>query len=235
LISIRTIRDGDVQGLISHLFGNAVPTQPRAPSIDLNVPFSEKDEAKRLGARWNAERKKWFVPAGVNSEPFKRWVETKPEPVARSVTQTMLAPVWLLTSTENCYRCHKISPVFAIASKSIEDYDIDEYDDVHYQTHRADENTHVSISNLENVDERIGQYLAKFAPKYRMDFSKTQSANVYMNHCHHCGAKLGDFYMHNEPGGAFFPDSYEDSQRLKRVMFESGQYSVQGSIGLTGF
>ena len=33
--------------------------------VDLSVPFSEKDEAKQLGARWNPERRIWYVPAGV--------------------------------------------------------------------------------------------------------------------------------------------------------------------------
>lgn len=32
------------------------------PRIDLTVPFAEKDEAKRLGARWDGERKLWYVP-----------------------------------------------------------------------------------------------------------------------------------------------------------------------------
>lgn len=27
------------------------------PRIDLTAPFAEKNEAKRLGARWDAERK----------------------------------------------------------------------------------------------------------------------------------------------------------------------------------
>lgn len=39
----------------------------------LNVPYAEKDEAKRLGAKWDATRKKWYVPDGVNAEPFSRW------------------------------------------------------------------------------------------------------------------------------------------------------------------
>lgn len=30
------------------------------PRIDLAVPFAEKDEAKRLSARWDGERKLWF-------------------------------------------------------------------------------------------------------------------------------------------------------------------------------
>jgi hypothetical protein len=32
------------------------------PPTDLNVPFHEKDDAKRLGARWDAIRKTWFLP-----------------------------------------------------------------------------------------------------------------------------------------------------------------------------
>ena len=87
------------------------------------------------------------------------------------------------------------------------------------------------ISNLEKVDERIGQYLAEFAPNHRMDFSKTQSAKVYMNHCQHCGAKLGDFFLH-ELGGALAPNTCEDAQRMKQMMFESGRYTIKGSIGM---
>jgi len=42
----------------------------------LNVPYSEKDEAKKLGAKWNPRVKKWFVPAGVNTRPFLKWIDT---------------------------------------------------------------------------------------------------------------------------------------------------------------
>lgn len=42
--------------------------------IELNVPFLEKDEAKRLGARWNNVAKRWYVPHGVDSAPFARWL-----------------------------------------------------------------------------------------------------------------------------------------------------------------
>lgn len=29
--------------------------------ILLNVPYSEKDEAKGLGAKWDSNKKKWYV------------------------------------------------------------------------------------------------------------------------------------------------------------------------------
>lgn len=39
----------------------------------LKVPYAEKDEAKALGARWNKERKMWYVPEGQDGAPFARW------------------------------------------------------------------------------------------------------------------------------------------------------------------
>lgn len=40
----------------------------------LKVPYAEKDEAKALGARWNQDRKVWYVPEGVPDAPFARWI-----------------------------------------------------------------------------------------------------------------------------------------------------------------
>lgn len=41
--------------------------------IYLNVPFAQKDEAKALGARWDAVKKKWYVPANKDVTLFARW------------------------------------------------------------------------------------------------------------------------------------------------------------------
>jgi hypothetical protein len=40
----------------------------------LKVPYAEKDQAKALGARWNAERKTWYVPDGQPAAPFEKWL-----------------------------------------------------------------------------------------------------------------------------------------------------------------
>lgn len=40
----------------------------------LKVPYAEKDQAKALGARWNSERKTWYVPDGQPSAPFEQWL-----------------------------------------------------------------------------------------------------------------------------------------------------------------
>ena len=46
--------------------------------INLKVPFNEKDQAKSLGARWNAEAKLWYVPQGVDAAPFEKWLLSAP-------------------------------------------------------------------------------------------------------------------------------------------------------------
>lgn len=41
--------------------------------IYLAVPYAQKDEAKSLGARWDATQKKWYVPAGKDLGLFAKW------------------------------------------------------------------------------------------------------------------------------------------------------------------
>ena len=44
--------------------------------IYLDVPFREKDQAKQLGARWDAVTKRWYIPdeSLVNKNLFSRWL-----------------------------------------------------------------------------------------------------------------------------------------------------------------
>ena len=44
--------------------------------IYLNCPYSEKDECKQLGARWDNERRQWYIPVGADVEPFQKWMST---------------------------------------------------------------------------------------------------------------------------------------------------------------
>jgi hypothetical protein len=57
----------------------------------LDVPYASKDEVKRIGgARWNPDRKSWYLPDGVNREPFAAWVRDA-EPAAPIVPPTFAA------------------------------------------------------------------------------------------------------------------------------------------------
>ena len=59
---------------------------------NLKVPFAEKDEAKRLGARWDPANKVWYVKDVADLSAFARWSPTSanvqhgttPKPAATS-------------------------------------------------------------------------------------------------------------------------------------------------------
>ncbi|MFW1856634.1 DUF5710 domain-containing protein [Acinetobacter ursingii] len=58
----------------------------------LTVSFTEKDEVKKLGAKWDSKEKSWYVPAGQDTAPFEKWI---PDQVAvvdvQSVAQDEVA------------------------------------------------------------------------------------------------------------------------------------------------
>ena len=62
---------------------------PAPARVYLAVTFAEKDRVKAAGARWDKERKAWFVPEGRDAAAFEAWlpgrVQTQPkaaDPVA---------------------------------------------------------------------------------------------------------------------------------------------------------
>jgi len=40
----------------------------------LNCPYSEKEECKKLGGKWDPFRKKWYVPEGLDTKVFSKWL-----------------------------------------------------------------------------------------------------------------------------------------------------------------
>ena len=62
----------------------------------LRVPFAEKDEAKRLGARWDPAKKQWYVQNAPNLAAFERWLPAQGDLVTAAATpaaRTKAAPV----------------------------------------------------------------------------------------------------------------------------------------------
>lgn len=58
--------------------GVARPDSPAIPNISkivfLNVPYAQKEKAKLLGAKWDANKRKWYVPIGIEVAPFISWL-----------------------------------------------------------------------------------------------------------------------------------------------------------------
>ena len=178
----------------------------------LNVPFSEKDEAKLLSARWNPNIKKWYVPIGVNLSLFEKWMLVENE--------FALPPLFIVKSAQECWKCSQPSDVYCIASSGFLDED-------------GTDNEFTTFSNLENIGIQVETLIQEYIPLYKLDYSKTVEGVYYMNHCQNCSVKLGDFFMHSEPGGAFFPMS--ENSATKIIIFQlsaiNKKVAISGSPG----
>lgn len=56
----------------------------------LSVPFDEKNQAKKLGAKWDYEDKYWYAPAKTNLVPLKKWLLT--EQIQKNPIKESLSP-----------------------------------------------------------------------------------------------------------------------------------------------
>lgn len=80
--------------------------------IFLKVPFAEKDQAKALGARWDGERRSWYVPEGVSSSAFTQWLPLPNRWSARADRY------WIVASDTTCWKCQEPTTAFTLALPS---------------------------------------------------------------------------------------------------------------------
>lgn len=142
---------------------------------------------------------------GQDLSNFKEWL---PDNLIQSDTYA-LAPLYLVKSWEKCWKCGKIINVFCLASEGFEEKDISEdLEEENILDKEIIEDYSIegftTYSNLKFVPPPLDQYLKNNWPTYCKDYSKTTKDSYYINHCS-CGAKIGDFFLHNEPEGAFQP------------------------------
>jgi hypothetical protein len=171
--------------------------------IDLQVPFNEKEEARRLGARWDPAQKVWYVPANVDPAPLQKW---HPRPLTPNMRASLF---FLATTTRDCWRCAAVARVVALVLPAgHEDFYVgDDPADDHWQESAEP----VVLSYVRYLTEPVAARLRPLAPHYRIDFSQTTGTSYWMNHCEHCAAKLGDFDTICEYGVAFSPLTTEQA------------------------
>lgn len=185
-------------------------------SVFLDVPYHEKDEAKRLGARWNPAERKWYVPEGRSLDPFSKWL---PKPTEAGALQ-ISAPIYLVESSSTCWSCGCETPVIALA--------VDRLD---AEPGESEEVCMILLSSVENLPGELTNLLGQRYAFFKKRYSKTAGVRYFMNHCS-CGAPLGDFFLHSEPGGAFCPTSAEEAENIiLRELPVAGPFNVEASCG----
>ncbi len=90
--------------------------------IFLNCPFNEKDECKALGGKWDAERKKWYIPDGIDASSFQKWIESDKEEEVTAHNKIKkiieLSPSSLDFQINKCHRCFYLSKKLGIQTNN---------------------------------------------------------------------------------------------------------------------
>jgi len=187
--------------------------------VFLEVPYHEKDEAKRLGAKWDPASRQWYVPEGGSLEPFARWL---PEAGGDESVLRISAPIYVIESSSSCWSCGCETPVVALAVDHLDGQELEE---------EEEESCLILLSSVEGLPPALVNLLGPRYPFLRKRYSKTAGRRYFMNHCS-CGAPLGDFFLHSEPGAAFFPTSPKEAKQIVlRELPVSGPFEVAASCG----
>jgi hypothetical protein len=127
------------------------------------------------------------------------------------MTVLTCAAVYLLRADGTCYACKRSTPMFGLMalpplSQEADDSKVDEDD----------------CMLREVVDMPVGledslQQIAGEA--YRPDFSRTADLTYWMNHCEHCDATQGDFFVHG-PNGPFWPNDEAQMDAIHATRLE---------------
>ena len=126
-----------------------------------------------------------------------------------AVKVTIHPPFHLLRSWESCWKCGAVAEAIAFAVAAVTCDSGDEEDDDELPVH--------SPAVLEMIVEAPLPFLAAAAHSsadYRKGYSRTAECEYFMNHCT-CGAPFGDYFLHSEPGHAFFPTGDSEAKAIK--------------------
>lgn len=170
-------------------------------TLYLNVPYSEKDEAKALGAKWNPGVKKWYVESKHNYHKFVRWYKFSNTSVI--VCDRLLIAV----SKRSCFRCKNETPVISLAT--------DDYVDIKEKP-MIYKGKIVLISEPENIPGPLRFYL-KDAYNFHYGTSSIIPTGYFANHCVHCKVIQGNNYLYEEPSGPFY--FYPKSKRKELIFY----------------
>lgn len=143
----------------------------------LNVKFPQKDAAKSLGAKWNSDLKKWYVPDGMDYFKFKKWFVTD--------ANIICDDLYLVETQSQCWRCRKQSRVVCLASDNF-------YTDLNRKSQHYSELTLFFF--LLDAPAYIKKLLNNYGLNYT--YSKQFGGTYLANVCEYCGNVQGDYFLH---------------------------------------
>jgi len=135
------------------------------------------------------------------------------------------SPIYLLRASETCWECGTRQEVIALSTRHLSDC-IPEANALH----AADEP--LILDNIIEMPPAILAYIRSVHPQYEKRQNKTAGFSYYVNTCS-CGAHFGDYMLHLDPHGAFWPQNKELAEQItiEELPFQ-GEFDFVCSYGI---
>ena len=146
----------------------------------------EKSEVQALGARWDADSKRWYIESNDASARFSRWLPEAEDDEEFTITSTQ---GYVAAAATLCQRCRSSIEVICIHCES--------------GTISGEPLTRFTVSDVWAIDEDLAQQLRPW-PNFRKVGDQDSGASYFANHCSRCGSMQEDMYLHSEPDEPFF-------------------------------
>ena len=191
--------------------------------IYLNVPYSEKEEAKSLGARWNPTIKKWYINSTTDELPreFLKW-----ECPIEGIPGILKDYIYVIEGQQKCWKCGKQTRVIGLGlgeNIDILSLDEDEIDElppefvkkhVNFTLYRA---IHLAwIEKEEYIPPKLLKYLKK-EYSVKTVYSKTLGEKSFSNLCEHCGMLQGNYFVFHEMESPLTISAHGEDARIDKM------------------
>lgn len=163
----------------------------------LDVPYGKKDLAKGLGAKWNRDRKQWYVENKYDYYKFLDWI-----PYVSGVAEVICDHIYIVETNRKCYKCKKETNVISFAFQNYFSIYKDKFGNLqHYEYH--DSNICFVTIEKKLCNMQLELFLKR---QFRFYYSYSRAIREFYcaNHCIHCGVIQGNNYLHEEIGSPFF-------------------------------
>jgi hypothetical protein len=175
-------------------------------SLLLNVPFTEKDEVKRLGALWNPELKKWYVKYQKDYWKFKKWISNSKS------YYILFDYIYIIEGINYCFKCNNLTRVICFGIEKYMEFN-SEYE--YGYDYFNDNNIHIA-PHIYPIPPILLNYI-QHKYNYKLKYSKSADKSYLANCCDNCDVLQGDFYLFDEPDSPFWIESPLDTSKLNII------------------
>ena len=107
-------------------------------------------------------------------------------------------PLYLVGKKIFCWNCENKMPAIALLAPNVDEA----------------EGEICILSDIQELPKDVYFFIKNRVPSFRMKYSKMAGHKYLGNTCPKCGLLSGEFFLHAEPGGPFFPEDENDAKSL---------------------